>query len=138
MSHSGRAGEVEHRVPVSRPPRTSLALIAGIALVSLAVVPEFLAGGAAGFGPLQSGCLIGGVTLIAASAWLGFRSTRAVQAPPRDGAATRARVRWLARLILLLASLAVAFAMVEVWTRWRLGTSPEERRWRALVAAADR
>lgn len=135
MSHSGRAGEVEQRVPASRAPRVGMVLIAGIALVSLAVAPEFLAGGAPGFGPLQSCCLCGGAVLIAAGAWLRFRSTRAVQAPPRDGAATRATVRWLARLVLLAASLAVAFAIVEIWTRWKLGTSPEERRWRALVAA---
>jgi hypothetical protein len=135
MSRSGRAGEVEHRVAVNRAPRTGPVLIVGIALVALAVAPEFLAGGAPGFGPLQIGCLIGGVTLIAASAWLRFRSPRELQARPSAAAGPRPAVRWAARLVLLMASLAVAFAMVEVWTRWRLGTSPEERRWRALVAA---
>lgn len=136
MPNSGdRVGEVNRRGAGARSSRTGAALIGGISLLLLAIAPEFLAGGAPGFGPMQIGCLIGGVLLIAAGAWLRFRSPREAQARPRGGAWSRPLVRWLARLVLVAMSLVVVFALVEVWTRWRLGTSPEERRWRALVAS---
>lgn len=136
MPKSGDSvGEADHRIARSSTPRARMAVIAGIVLVAMAIAPEFLAGGAPGFGPLQSGCLIGGFLLIGAGAWLRFCSPSETLAWPIGGAGPRPVVRWLARLVLLAMSLTIAFAVVEIWTRWRLGASPEERRWRALVAS---